>query len=165
MKRLTLFILLAAISPLACRAQAPQPHPELTFVPGNRSWIYAWQGVAGRTYFLQHSDDMIHWSYFPLIESGAGQLISYGFSSTATRFFVSLRYSDQTTSDPEGDDFDGDGLSNWDEVSTYGTDPLLADTDNDGASDGMEILLGRTPLKGVISIPDPVGLLIVTPAQ
>ncbi|MFQ6107090.1 MAG: ABC transporter substrate-binding protein [Thermoplasmata archaeon] len=43
-------------------------------------------------------------------------------------------------------DRDGDGLSDWDEESVYGTDPSEADTDGDGMSDGAEIALGRDPL-------------------
>ena len=33
-------------------------------------------------------------------------------------------------------DGDGDGLSDWDEVEIYYTDPLNKDTDNDGINDG-----------------------------
>ncbi|MBK7406113.1 MAG: FG-GAP repeat protein [Phycisphaerales bacterium] len=42
---------------------------------------------------------------------------------------------------PVGDvDTDGDGLTDGDENTIYGTDPLLADTDGDGLSDGDEVL-------------------------
>ncbi|MFA9262409.1 MAG: hypothetical protein ACEQSB_03580 [Undibacterium sp.] len=44
------------------------------------------------------------------------------------------------------DDGDGDGLSN-DEEKIYGTDPDVADTDNDSYSDGVEIKGGFDPLK------------------
>ncbi len=43
-------------------------------------------------------------------------------------------------------DTDGDGLSDWDEENTYGTDPSKADTDGDGMNDGAEVGLGRDPL-------------------
>ncbi len=43
-------------------------------------------------------------------------------------------------------DTDNDGLSDYDEDITYGTNPLLADTDGDGAVDGKEIELGTNPL-------------------
>ena len=36
-------------------------------------------------------------------------------------------------------DGDGDGLFDDDEVDVYGTDPKVADTDKDGASDGQEV--------------------------
>lgn len=44
------------------------------------------------------------------------------------------------------DDSDFDGLHDADEVNTYGTDPLLDDTDGDTILDGEEILLGKNPL-------------------
>jgi hypothetical protein len=41
-------------------------------------------------------------------------------------------------------DTDGDGLSDWDEVSFYKTDPDRADTDGDGLNDGPEVNFHRT---------------------
>lgn len=35
-------------------------------------------------------------------------------------------------------DSDGDGLSNWEEVMVYGTDPTGPDTDGDGLPDGVD---------------------------
>lgn len=52
-------------------------------------------------------------------------------------------YYPVTIYDPAADD-DSDGLNNGDEVSVYGTDPLLADTDKDGLSDGDEVNLHKT---------------------
>ncbi|MBI5193075.1 MAG: hypothetical protein HZA08_06495 [Nitrospirae bacterium] len=43
-------------------------------------------------------------------------------------------------------DADGDGLTNAQEVNTYNTDPLIADTDGDGIKDGWEIQYGLNPL-------------------
>ena len=42
----------------------------------------------------------------------------------------------------KGRDSDGDGLSDYDEVLQYGSDPMNADTDEDGLSDGEEIQAG-----------------------
>jgi hypothetical protein len=36
-------------------------------------------------------------------------------------------------------DTDNDGLSDWDELNTYGTDPNNPDTDGDGLTDGVEV--------------------------
>lgn len=36
-------------------------------------------------------------------------------------------------------DTDGDGLSDWEEINTYFTDPSCTDTDGDGWSDGVEV--------------------------
>ncbi len=40
-------------------------------------------------------------------------------------------------------DSDSDGLTAYDELVTYGTNPVLADTDGDGLSDGYELGIGR----------------------
>jgi hypothetical protein len=44
------------------------------------------------------------------------------------------------------EDTDNDGISNYDEVHIYNTDPSNPDTDNDGFFDGAEILGGYNPL-------------------
>lgn len=50
--------------------------------------------------------------------------------------------------DPFNKDTDGDGLSDGDEVLKYKTDPLNKDTDGDGLTDGDEVLIYKTdPLK------------------
>ena len=45
------------------------------------------------------------------------------------------------------DDTDLDGLSDFDEVNKYHTDPTVADTDKDGLEDGDDVLLGFDPNK------------------
>ncbi len=42
-------------------------------------------------------------------------------------------------------DTDRDGLTGYDEVTNYGTDPYIADSDLDGFIDGSEIALGYNP--------------------
>lgn len=49
--------------------------------------------------------------------------------------------------DVEIADEDGDGVTTYDEVMLYGTDPHAFDTDGDGRGDGEEIALGRDPLQ------------------
>ncbi len=46
---------------------------------------------------------------------------------------------------PAGLDTDGDLLSDADERTVYGTDPLRADTDGDGVPDGLEVARGFDP--------------------
>ncbi len=48
--------------------------------------------------------------------------------------------------DPGVDDHDDDGLSTYDEVMTYGTDPTMPDTDLDGLTDFEELSAGTSPL-------------------
>ena len=40
-------------------------------------------------------------------------------------------------------DTDNDGLSDYDEVKVYHTDPLMSDTDNDGVSDYEEVVIAK----------------------
>jgi len=47
-------------------------------------------------------------------------------------------------------DSDGDGLSDWEEIHVFGTDPFDEDTDGDGMNDGEEVFLGRNPTVLVI---------------
>jgi hypothetical protein len=46
-------------------------------------------------------------------------------------------------------DSDSDGVSDYDEVNIYSTNPFGADSDNDGFTDGAEILSGFDPLDSV----------------
>lgn len=43
-------------------------------------------------------------------------------------------------------DRDGDGIADFDEVNLYQTDPDKSDTDNDGVTDGIEVMRGFDPL-------------------
>ena len=49
-------------------------------------------------------------------------------------------------------DSDGDGISDFDEVNLYQTDPTRTDTDGDGFSDGVEIIRGFDPLDAVVEV-------------
>jgi len=100
-----------------------------------------WYGHADRTYFIQVSDPNDHLkrcTWAPIIESGGDEDISYEVDGTADKGFFRLKYTDQPTTNPDNDDFDGDTISNIDEVSYYNSDPLDSDTDNDGMPDGYE---------------------------
>ncbi len=49
------------------------------------------------------------------------------------------------SSTPATLDTDGDGLSDWDEVDNYGTDPLDDDSDDDGYNDYVEVTVSSDP--------------------
>lgn len=57
-------------------------------------------------------------------------------------FVRAVRDADTTS------DGDGDGLTDWEEVTEYDTDPVLPDTDGDGMGDGDEVYAGTSPTNG-----------------
>jgi hypothetical protein len=132
----------AAVSP----ALAQEQNSEIIRV--DPDMFLRWYGHDGRTYFVQVSDPNDHlrkWTWAPIIETGNDEDISYEVDGTADKGFFRLWFSDQFTTDPDGDDFDYDGLTNWDEVSTHQTNPLKWDSDDDGLPDDWEILHGLDP--------------------
>lgn len=139
---LSLVVLLCVVT--VGQAQIPQPSPTITEGASN-TWNLDWEGIPGRTYFIQQSDDLANWQFFPTIEVGYGNTIPYGFTSTGEKCFVRLLYTDDTSTDSYWGDFDGDGINNWDEVNIFGTNPLNADTDGDGVPDGAEVGSGSDP--------------------
>ncbi len=139
------FVIFAAVVlALPCQAQVGQPQPVLSKGTSN-TWNLDWDGITNRTYFLQHSDDLLNWQYFPVIESGSGQTLGYGFASSADRFFLRLVYTDAPSEgNPDTADFDNDGVSNLAELQA-GLDPFhFADSDSDGLPDDWETVHAGT---------------------
>jgi|GEM_PF-1696878 len=108
------------------------------------SWNADWNGLTNRTDFFQWSLDLVDWHFAPVVEYGGG-VKSYGFTSSTAKFFVRLEHAYIPSSDPEGDDYDYDSLSNIDEVTLHDTDPLKWDTDGDGLGDDWEIANNLDP--------------------
>ena len=50
-----------------------------------------------------------------------------------------LKNTDGIGPDDAQEDLDADGLTNLAEITQHGTDPLIADSDNDGLKDGVEV--------------------------
>ena len=157
MKSLFLAFLMAFAYFLTVPASAQMaPQPQATVTVGTGGTVNLdFYGIAGRSYFIQYSEDLQTWNYFPVVELGANATISYGFSSTAPKFFVRLRYTDEPTDDAEKGDFDGDGLSNLDEISIYHTDPFNPDSNFDGMIDGDAVRLGLNPLNTTVDLGGP----------
>ncbi|MEO8615219.1 MAG: binary toxin-like calcium binding domain-containing protein [Luteolibacter sp.] len=140
--------LVATAAPMALIGlplQAASPESPISLTQGSMgTWNADWDGIANRTYFFQWSFDLVDWHYMPIVEYGTGAK-SYGFSSSSDKYFVRLQQAFEPSSDPEGDDYDYDGLSNIDEVTLYDTNPLDWDTDGDGLPDDWEIANGLDP--------------------
>jgi hypothetical protein len=144
--RSRLFAILAAATAAVSPAVAQEQNSEIIQV--SPDMFLRWYGHADRTYFIQVSDPNDHlrkWTWAPIIESGNDEDISYEVDGTADKGFFRLWFSDQPTSDPDGDDFDYDGLTNWDEVGTHQTNPLKWDSDDDGLPDDWEIAHALDP--------------------
>lgn len=120
------------------------PNSESTITPlGSNSYRLNWAGEDGRTYFTQYSIDLVDWFYLPEVDQGPKHdpidvTPLDGQSQPYPKFFMRLKMSDVPTIDPKGADFDSDGLTNWQELTTFGTDPLKTDTDGNGLPDGQE---------------------------
>jgi len=110
---------------------------KLEYDTTNEIWRFKWWGKAGRTYFIQHSEDLVLWNWVPVVESGDDSVKEWGLTTTSDKFFMRLRHTDVPTTDPENDDFDSDGVPNLAEVM-QGTNPFgWEDTDNNGQGDGL----------------------------
>lgn len=110
----------------------------LTYDPPTDSFTFSWWGRTGQTYFIQQSEDLVNWIYVPIIEAGVNDVTAWGFATDADRLFYRLRFTDIPTTDPLSADFDGDGLTNAEEVQYPGFDPFVTDTDGDGILDSDE---------------------------
>ena len=141
-------VLSAMLAVSSAHAQTPAPQPQPTFTeaaPG--AWDLDWNGVAGRTYFIQTSTDLVTWHYQPAMAFGDG-VWSTQLGSSSPKYFVRLLYADgygvTTLQQARDADFDNDGIPNYYEVETLGSDPLDknsagGDSDSNGLPDGWEL--------------------------
>lgn len=159
MKRLpALLLLLISASPLTAQQVGLEQSSGLLVVPAGDK-LLRWHGHIGRSYFVQVSDTnnpLAKWTWAPVIEAGNDEEISYEVDGTPSKGFFRLKYTTQPI--PEGysldtADFDGDSLSNIDEIdppppllASAATDPLNPDTDSDGMNDGWEVQHGLNPI-------------------
>lgn len=144
------------------------PQPGITFskaAPG--TFAADWDGVAGRTYFMQWSPDLRTWFYAPFIHFGDG-MHSRGLAGSGPRAFFRLHCEDRpeisSLDDAMDADFDNDGLSNIFEV-THGYSPHGShstadgpdhslDPDRDGMSNAAELAAGCDPMARDHGLPD-----------
>lgn len=158
MKRAALFLI--GCSSVALAQLPLHPVPQVT--RNGDICNLDWTGQNSITYFVQYSLDLQSWSYMPVIESGDGSAISYGFECNADKMFVRLHYTDIPTNSPHSADFDNDGLTNWEEVRVggTGTDPFDADSNDDGIrDDGLVYAAQNDPDGAGLSPATQVGII------
>jgi len=154
-RRLAFLLLCVSwIQPLPAQENGIDQSLELYSFPEGGKLI-VWYGYVGRSYFVQVSDPndpLKKWTWAPIIEGGNDEEISHEVEGTADKGFFRLQYTDQVpgpNEDLDTADFDGDGISNKNEIEPGGslaqTDPLNPDTDGDGLPDGWERTNGLDP--------------------
>ncbi len=111
----------------------------------NNLWRLKWWSREGRTYLVQHSEDLSLWTWMDVIVTGDDSVREVGLNADASKFFMRLVSTDFPSVDPANEDWDGDGVSNYEELLNQ-TDPFSnKDTDGDGVSDDKEIADGTDP--------------------
>ena len=123
MNRALLFLLsgFALISD-AFSQNPDEPDAEVQFTKAGEIYTFSWLSRLGRTYFFQHSDDLVTWHYLPsVVVVGNGSRIDYCFSLSPSpeRYFLRLKH-----------------------IAGSPSDPLTADSDNDRVPNDIEFLLG-----------------------
>ncbi len=94
---------------------------------------------------------MVCWNDVCVAAGGAGEIDSDGDGLT------DIQEESYFGTDPNNPDSDGDGLSDGDEVLLYETDPMDPDSDGDGASDSEEVEAGTDP-KDPADVPEDTGV-------
>jgi hypothetical protein len=138
-KFLSSALCLAALTAIA--GGDPAPQPQVNFYQAAQGTFNAdWDGVAGRTYFMHFSLNLVDWHYAPFIDFGEGPQ-SRGIESNGDKFFLRLKYIDDpnitSLDEAMNADQDGDGLSNIFEV-THGYDPFDIESTMDGADASVD---------------------------
>ena len=129
----------------------PNSEPDLA------GYVLYW-GTSSRSYTF--SDDVGNSTTHTVPGLSAGQ--TYYFTVTAYDTASNESgYSNEVVYTVTAPDADGDGISDNDETTVYGTNPNLADTDADGIDDGAELSLwggnwnGDPDTDGLVNLLDP----------
>lgn len=132
-------ILLLNSTPAHAVTLGSQPSPTVT--PGSQNNFFLdWQGIAGRTYFMQCSIDMQNWDYAPDVWLGNGLPLAYEIQSLNAQVFARLKYTDIPVTNPGEADYDQDGYTTAYELAN-GMDPLVFD-----AGGNLANPIGSTPV-------------------
>lgn len=141
----------------------------LTYDPVEDASLLSWWGITDRFYFVEQSEDLVKWSFMPVFEVGADDVIEWGFRANAPKMFLRLLHTADTDAGLMAMDFDEDGLTTFEEYELE-TDPFNPDTSGDGIFDGIAKKLGLPLLPPEEPAPDPADttpptITLISPAS
>jgi N-acetylmuramoyl-L-alanine amidase len=138
-------------------AAVAQESPPVIRVTSPTTLDADWAGEPHRVYFVQWSPDLVSWKFLPVMRFGEA-MHGLGADIEGTHgFFRILHYEDMNILDiiaAKLADLDGDGISNWDEVTEHSSNPFDQDSDDDFLLDGWEIGNGFDPNDDGTTDPD-----------
>ncbi len=138
MNRFFLVVCCFAVSAVSVFAQGPNdPNhgSQLTYNGAAGSFSFKWWGQAGKSYFIQQTDDLLtSWHYLPVVGTGLDDILALGFTApNSSKLFLRLEYM---TYDPYTYDSDGDGMPDAYEILNY-LDHKVANGTLDFDGDGV----------------------------
>jgi len=78
---------------LAQTASDDNEGTKIEFDQANSIGRFLWWGRSGRTYFIQHSDNLLDaWQWVPLVEIGDDSIKEWGFTFSGDKFFLRLKH-------------------------------------------------------------------------
>lgn len=111
-----------------------------------KNYDYPWESSFGKVGWIAVSNDILKGVYGRYRFKPATGEVALSDDIDEAKWFGYATTPDSTPVTINKVDTDGDGLSDYDEINIYKTDPLNPDTDGDGYSDGEEVKGGYNPL-------------------
>lgn len=138
-----LLLLVGAFSAMAQTATDPNEGSRVTYDSVNEVYTLSWWGKTGTSYFIQFSEDLFTWNYFPVIYVGANAVAGHNVETDAARFFMRLELTTNINADSDSDGMP-DGWEVLNGLNPHFNDAGL-DADGDGFTNLEEYLFGLDP--------------------